>query len=542
MRIKHILWVPCIILLPVGGLSQDVRTQVPDLRDQRQRATEQRAVDLTETTLPPMEAPIDPATYVVGPADIFTVNIWINPPMNFVLTVTPEGTLVVPTVGEVPISGLTLKDARLKVLNAVKGRYTSGEPTVTLLKPRRVVVTVRGAVERGGNLVLYSTDRVQSAIMAANPAGGFGREQYSLRNILLRRRDGTAQRVDIVRFLATREERWNPFLREGDEIIVPAFNAEKEVIGVYGGVNVPGRYEFAPGDSLSAAIELAGGLTSRGLADSVMFSRLNLAGSVKHDTIYNLADIREGRIPDPVLQPGDRIFVRERPEFRGDYRVYVRGEVMNPGTYPITRNSTYLTEVIRMAGGFTEDASLPSSKLFRKSVPPEEESFEYLKSYKAIVAPHDSSNYLLETSLRIQREIIQVDFERLFSVGDSTADILLRSEDEVVVSRATHTVYVFGQVLNPGHIPFVGGEGAEYYINAAGGYGERANESAVLVIKRVSGQAIEPGEAVVEDGDYVWVPMDADRPPGYYLGLYAQAAVILTALTSFSLLIIQITQ
>ena len=51
-----------------------------------------------------LESIIDPALYFVGPSDVFSVNIWISPPLHFLLTVTPEGTLIIPTVGEVRIS------------------------------------------------------------------------------------------------------------------------------------------------------------------------------------------------------------------------------------------------------------------------------------------------------------------------------------------------------------------------------------------------------------------------------------------------------
>ena len=42
----------------------------------------------------------------------------------------------------------------------------------------------------------------------------------SRRNILLRRKGGDALRVDLVKFLATGDERWNPYLREGDAVIL----------------------------------------------------------------------------------------------------------------------------------------------------------------------------------------------------------------------------------------------------------------------------------------------------------------------------------
>ena len=57
------------------------------------------------------DAPVDPETYLLGPSDIVSVNLWISPPASFTLTVTPEGTLIIPTVGEVHVEGIPLADS-----------------------------------------------------------------------------------------------------------------------------------------------------------------------------------------------------------------------------------------------------------------------------------------------------------------------------------------------------------------------------------------------------------------------------------------------
>src|SRR5690606_10884076 len=50
---------------------------------------------------------------------------------------------------------------------------------------------------------------------------------------------------------------------------------------------------------------------------------------------------------------------------RKDFFVLVLGEVNQPGYIPITKNNTKLGEVIKLAKGFTENASLKRSRLFR---------------------------------------------------------------------------------------------------------------------------------------------------------------------------------
>ena len=48
-----------------------------------------------------MDGPVDPKEYIVGPGDIYSVNIWISPPLSLQLPITPEGSVIIPTVGEV---------------------------------------------------------------------------------------------------------------------------------------------------------------------------------------------------------------------------------------------------------------------------------------------------------------------------------------------------------------------------------------------------------------------------------------------------------
>jgi protein involved in polysaccharide export with SLBB domain len=43
---------------------------------------------------------------------LISVNIWTSPQLIFPLTVTPEGTLIIPTVGEIHVADLTLSEVK----------------------------------------------------------------------------------------------------------------------------------------------------------------------------------------------------------------------------------------------------------------------------------------------------------------------------------------------------------------------------------------------------------------------------------------------
>jgi protein involved in polysaccharide export with SLBB domain len=362
----------------------------------------------------------------------------------------------------------------------------------------------------------------------------------STRRITVRHKDGTLSRVDIPKFLTTKEDRWNPYLREGDIIAVPPNDFAKNVIGVYGEVNMPGRIEFAEGDSVKDALRIAYGFSPAALRDSIEFTRQNLMGDIIERRIISGKAILAGAATDFPLQPGDRLLVRGGFDRRGDYRVTVVGEVMFPGTYPITRNTTRLADIVKSAGGFTEAASLASAEVLRQSVAARDIDLERLQSLRGGVPPDDSTYYYLETDLRIKKETVNADFRAVFLRGDSSQNVILQDNDIISVPSSKKTVYVFGQVVTPGHVAFVEGEDASYYIRKAGGVTDRARRGDAKIVKAKSRQWLSPGDTPVEEGDYVWVPKEPERPFGYYLGIVAESAGIVSAAVSIVLLVIQV--
>ena len=491
-----------------------------------------------------LESTVDPEKYFVGPSDIIAVNIWISPPISFTLTVTPEGTLIIPTVGEVAVADLLLARAKEKILAEVRKKYIAGEVTATLVRPRSIVVSVNGNVLFPGRLVLNSTDRVEKAIQEANKVEISKREDVgavqrsmSTRNIILQRKDGTVHRVDFKKYYATKDNRLNPYLREGDMIYVPSANLTKNFIGMYGEVNFPGTYEYISGDSITDAVQLAFGFTHSAISDSVELSKLDMTGSRLTTQIIDVSGIMEGKLRNIPLDPGDRIVVKAKPNLREDYRVYVGGEVVYPGFYPITKNRTKLSEVMRQAGGFTEFAWLKGAELNRHSVGPNEINLERLVSLRGGITPEDSAYYLVETDLRLQKEIVNVDFEQLFAQHDSTQDVIVKNGDYVTVPSRKRTIYVFGQVVNSGHVPYVPGENYDYYVRKAGGVTDRAREGDLKIIKAKTRQWLSPKETTVEEGDYVWVPKEPERPFSYYMNIYAQVAAIIGTVATVALLI-----
>ena len=371
-------------------------------------------------------------------------------------------------------------------------------------------------------------------------AADFIRLSMSTRNILVRSKEGNTLRADLVKFFATKVDRWNPYLREGDVIVVPRNDFTRNVVAIYGEVNAPGRYEYVEGDSIKDVLRIAYGFTRSAVIDSAEFSRLDMTGQIMSRRALDAGAILSGIAPDVSMRPGDRIVVRGKPDMRADYRVKIAGEVLFPGTYPITRSASRLSDVVQAAGGFTQFASLGSSVVLRQSVQPREIAIERLESIRGGVPPEDTLYFYLETDLRIRKEAVNVDFRKLFVQKDSTEDIILQDEDHIVITSLKRTIYVFGQVVSPGNVGFIPGQSVQYYVDRAGGFTERARTGDVKVVKARTRQWLSPKETTVEEGDYVWVPKETEYPFSYYMSILGQTAVILSVAVSTVLLVIQL--
>jgi protein involved in polysaccharide export with SLBB domain len=513
--------------------------------------------------IPILDGPIDPAGYIVGPGDIYVVSIWTSMPLNFQLAVSPEGTLIIPSVGEVPVAGLSLEKAKKRVIEEAKKRYIASNVTCTLVTPRLVLVNVNGTVHNEGSMFLQSTERVEGAVALADRRGGglstFGEVQMrpkhvvdninnvieqdtlgSRRKILVYHRDGSFSRVDLEKYFVERSHDLNPYLRDGDVITVPRRELERNFIGVYGGVNKQGLVEFVEGDSLLLMVKIARGLTPMADSDHVCVQRSDEKGRIVETIAANLSAIVSGQSKDVALQRGDRIVVQEFASLKRDYKVLVEGEVNHPGFYPIAKDSTTIGEIIHEAGGLTPSASAETSILFRSTGDDSNLPAERLEVDNGLHLQEDTINFRAENELRLRREEVVVDFAGIFSGRQGSNDVFLRDGDRLVIGSLKQTVYVFGQVAYPGHIPYSKDHSYSYYTDKAGGLTDKAVRGDIRIVKGSTKQWLAPGETTIEPGDYIWVPAEPYRSFSYYLQAYSQIFAIVGTVATLVILVAQL--
>lgn len=569
-RISVIMMIICLQGIPLTLLLAQIKPRSEDQTVDRKAI--ESMLDKGQTKVPtgsiPMEGAIDAEKYTLGPSDVVAVGLWGPVSFSYTLAVTPEGTLILPSIGEIRVSGMKLSEAKKTVVQLVRKQYHMGDVTFTLLTPRAFIVSLRGAVSSPGQYVASSVDRVEkifkegtkilypAATMAVSPSANeeirlpsLGRENEhfksaSTRNIMLIRKNGDTLHVDIPKFYGTGEDRFNPYLLDGDIIVVKKRNLEYDFVSIQGAVNVPGSYEFVNGDRLLDLINVAQGLTTMVDSTQIILSRLDEAGLDVSEEVFDLRSVKAGLSENKVLMRGDRILIKGKASQKRDFQVYVSGEIKNPGYYPVTQGRTRLSRLIQNAGGFTDHALLSGAMLLRKEQELNEivdAQFHYARSIRANpLLPGDSTYYFLEQ--RSGYQPVVVNFSKLFSEKDTTFEVIVRGDDIVFVPSNLHTVIVNGQVVTPGHIPYVPGMNYQYYIKQAGGFLESAIPGDVRVIKKATLAWVDPSETNIESGDQIWVPKKLSRDFSYYFGIGRDAVSVVAAIATAVLLYIQVSK
>jgi protein involved in polysaccharide export with SLBB domain len=498
-----------------------------------------------------LDEKINPDTYILGPGDVLSIFIWGGFQGQFQLTITPEGMLLIPEIGPIDIANLTLTDARKKIAENLAMKYRNVESTVSLVDLRVFKVYVGGAIVNPGAYPATAVTRVSEVI---GLAGGFfeGPEaadktkmpsyQFlytwikvsSKRNVNVHHKKGEASTADILRLDLAGDPKYNPLLRDGDEIFVPLREWNINLYGIFGAIKNPGYFEYSSRDSLSDLLNLGHGLTLDADSQAIEIVRFKPDNTTTFSTFIDLRT-KNWNIP---LKPDDRVYVKPIQGYHVKYQVQLMGEFKYPGYYAITEDSTTLSDIVIKAGGLTDLASLEEAEMTRVSaeelVDPE---FERLK--KMNVADMSESEYeYFKIKSRAKVGRVAVDFKMLFEKHDSSKDILLRNNDMVSVPRKRKVVTVSGEVANPGFLTYVPDKDYIYYISMAGGYSDRAGKSSISIIK-ASGEWKSPKKGRgLEPGDTVWIP---EKKKHNYITIIKDVALFVGNLATIYLVIRQAT-
>jgi protein involved in polysaccharide export with SLBB domain len=250
------------------------------------------------TAAPP--APPAPPTsiYRVGVGDVLDIRLLNAQGRESTLfTVMAGGLLEYPLAGDpIPVVGLTTDEIDKQLTSRVK-LYDSPQIVVSVRDYASHTVIVAGLVNDPGTKVLRREAMPLYIVLAEaqlKPEAG---------RATIMRADGQSLEIKLTDSKAT-----TALVLPGDVITLTALPPEPPQFFYVGGqVNSPGQKDFHAGLTLTQAV-LASGGTTRFAGSKVKVSRQGADGKLITSE-HNLKQIEAGKIPDPVLQPGDRLDV-----------------------------------------------------------------------------------------------------------------------------------------------------------------------------------------------------------------------------------------
>ncbi len=244
-----------------------------------------------------------PATelYRVGNGDILDIKLLNSDSKESTLfTVMDDGSIDYPLAGGVvQVSGLT-NDEVEELLAARVTLYENPELSVTVRSFASHSVTVLGQVEKPGNKSLRR-EAVPLYVLLAEVIPSSAADK-----VMITRADRQTINLDLNDTSAN-----DTLIYPGDVVkIISATAMASSGTQFYyiNGVQNPGEKSFRSGMTLTQAIIACGGM-ARQSASKITISRQNEQGMLTSAS-HNLKDIKDGKAPDPVLHPGDRIEVK----------------------------------------------------------------------------------------------------------------------------------------------------------------------------------------------------------------------------------------
>lgn len=501
------------------------------------------------------QAPIDgiiaPDRYLLGPGDALSIYIQPFPGVEQPLTVSADNSIILPRIGMLSLYGKTLAQARDTIAKIYALRNTNSLVALSLRRARTIYCTIRGNVQYPGLKAYSAATHISSVIAFANQppnstaikpaaaknidnniavnAASFDLSSYAARNITVLHRDGTSENVDLYKAKYGGTPESDPTIREGDDILVPFGVQSHPTISIGGAVRRPIALAYSKGDKVSLLLR-----AGHGLRDDADIGNITLTmqdGSQQSIALNNKGELAQA---DISLQPGAALIVgfAAKTGVSEQGISEITGEVAHPGAYPITKNQTRLKDIVAQAGGFTKNAYLPLAYIVRREKSktnieiekPNWQSIQYTD-----LTFEDTTRLIMHNALK--RSVASSDFVKAFQENLPENNILLNDGDIIVVPENPRSVYVYGQVQQPGYVEFFPGKRMQWYIDKAGGYSVGAEKNLSRIIKGKNKTWEKDDDNVfVEAGDEVYVAPPTNVPAGYDLQLYALIGTLLTTM------------
>jgi protein involved in polysaccharide export with SLBB domain len=274
---------------PVGSqVSVATKTSAPSADDNEEETTE------TKTKTDEMALT---RIYRIGANDVLDVRVADSTSSQSTLfTITPTGFLEHPLLGEpMQVGGLTVEEITARIESDLKRRALDAtKVTIGVRDYASHAILVSGLVKDAGTKILRREAIPLYVVVAdAQPM------PEAARVTVMRNESNQLFEIEL-----TQSSDMNLLVRPGDVVTLHANTTQFLYVG--GEVKFPGEKTYRRGLTLTQAIISAGGLVEK--PKEARLGRDDGRGFLIV-TKFKLKDIESGKVPDPLVRPGDRITV-----------------------------------------------------------------------------------------------------------------------------------------------------------------------------------------------------------------------------------------
>jgi protein involved in polysaccharide export with SLBB domain len=274
---------------PVGAqVSVATKTPAPPTLDKEEEAPDTKT-NLDETALT--------RVYRIGANDVLDVRVSDSTSSQSTLfTVTPTGLLEHPLLGEpMQVGGLTVEEITTRIEGDLKRRALDNTKVrVGVRDYASHAILVSGLVKDAGTKILRREAIPLYVVVAdAQPL------PEAARVTVMRNESNQLFEIEL-----TQASDMNLLVRPGDVVTLHANATQFLYVG--GEVKFPGEKTYRRGLTLTQAIISAGGVVEK--PKEARLGRDDGRGFLIV-TKFKLKDIESGKVPDPLVRPGDRINV-----------------------------------------------------------------------------------------------------------------------------------------------------------------------------------------------------------------------------------------
>ncbi len=446
--------------------------------------------------------------YRVTPGDVYTLAFMAGGEVvQYSMTVDTSYKLRVANLAVLNVRNRKLVNVKRDVEAIVTKNYPLSGVQFILTMPGYFMVKVKGEVQKVTEVQAWSLTRLSEVIEDITT------DYSSKRDVVIKHRDGTEEHFDLFEASRNGDMSQDPYIREGDTVIVQRKGRLVELIGE---VEKEEVYELKDGENLKQLIEYYGhGYTNFANKDMIQLSRFD---ENQNSSIFYLTD--KDVQADFQLKDYDSVTISSINDLMPV--IFIEGAIINADK----KGTTDDTDDV--------DDAKATEKITMQFIPDTNYTYFIRANRELFNTVADLENaYVLREGSSIPMDISKILYNKDYFVDEK-----LLPHDKLIIPFRQYFVSVAGAVAKPGRYPYIPNRDYLYYVNLAGGFLEDRNNRQAVIITDYTGKRQQKKDFIQPE----YSVFAKSNSFTYYFGKYSTIITTCLTIVSTSLAVYSITK